>query len=533
MNVAPPSSLEAELVQLKAALDEHAIVAITDPQGKITMVNDKFCAISKYSRAELLGQDHRLINSGHHSREFMRDLWTTIGRGLVWKGEVKNRAKDGTFYWVDTTIVPFLDDAGRPRQYVAIRADITERKRAEEEILKLNAELEERVTRRTTELEAANRELEAFSYSISHDLRAPLRAVNGFAGIVLEDFGAQLPEEGRRYLERVRNGGQRMGELIDDLLAFARLHRQPVKRRRVDMTRLVNEALEELTPQTSGRPIAVRVGVLPPCQGDPALLKQIWINLLSNAIKYNNPRGTVVLDCVATTPERIRISVTDSGDGLSPEKLAQLFQPFNRLGQETSAVEGTGIGLVVAKRLVELMDGAIGVESTVGVGSMFWIELRADVAPQLATEDDVPGVVFPASVPIEAPRRLLLYVEDNPANLRLVEQLITRRSDLRLLTAVNGRQGIELARSAQPDMILMDINLPDISGIEALLLLSEDPSTAHIPVVALSANAMPHDIEKGLAAGFYRYLTKPIKVKEFMDTLEATLLFVSQAFPNT
>jgi CheY-like chemotaxis protein len=229
------------------------------------------------------------------------------------------------------------------------------------------------------------------------------------------------------------------------------------------------------------------------------------------------------------SPNRTRISVKDTGAGLVPEKVAQLFQPFNRLGQEAGGVAGTGIGLVVTKQLAELMDGVLGVESTVGAGSVFWIELRSTAAPALAVRGAAPVAHAQLRRPAGARVRTLLYVEDNPANMMLVEQLIAQHSDLRMLTAVNGTQGIELARAAQPDVILMDINLPGISGIEALKFLREDPATAHIPVVALSANAMPRDVEKGMESGFFGYLTKPIKVKEFSETLNEALEFAEKA----
>jgi CheY-like chemotaxis protein len=258
-------------------------------------------------------------------------------------------------------------------------------------------------------------------------------------------------------------------------------------------------------------------------RADRTRVKQVLVNLLSNAIKYNRVGGHVDVGCSAGAPGRTRISVLDSGEGLAPDKLAQLFQPFNRLGQEAGAQEGTGIGLVVSKRLVELMGGCIGADSTVGVGSLFWFELDSTSAVQVAIEPAGPALATPLSAPAGAALRTLLCVEDNPANLLLVERLLARRPDIRLLSARDGRRGVEMARASQPDVILMDINLPGINGITALRILTADKATAHIPVIALSANAMPRDIEKGLQAGFFRYLTKPIKVGEFLDTLDLAL----------
>jgi CheY-like chemotaxis protein/anti-sigma regulatory factor (Ser/Thr protein kinase) len=258
---------------------------------------------------------------------------------------------------------------------------------------------------------------------------------------------------------------------------------------------------------------------------DRTRLKQVLINLLSNAIKYNTEHGKVTIQCIDTPPGRIRICVGDTGDGLTPEKIDQLFQPFNRLGQEANIEQGTGIGLVMTKRLVELMGGVIGVESTVGKGSTFWIEMNITEEREL-----LPGLAGLASsakaqAPTDPRAHTLLYVEDNPANLMLVEDLIARRPDIRLLSARDGINGIAMAKAEQPNVILMDINLPGISGIKAVQILCADPLTAHIPVVALSANAMPRDIEKGMEAGFFHYLTKPIKIQEFMETLDLALKF--------
>jgi len=617
-----------EVSDLRTALDGHAIVAITDPQGKITYVNDKFCAISQYSREELLGQDHRLINSGHHPKEFIRDLWTTIAHGKVWHGEIHNRAKDGTFYWVETTLVPFLDDAGKPRQYVAIRADITERKRAEEalreseelfaksfrlspdcvvivrmperivvranealcaqwgttpeevvgrhspdyaswldederlaflrtveetgeclnydtvlrmsdgrlvdfnisarmitfnrescilsvmrdttekrraerarmvselryrrlfetsndgilildaesgsvveanpfvetllgfpkghflgkaiwelgffkdvvankanfaelrekeylryenlpletfdgrqiavefisnvylvdeakviqcnirdvtarhraerEIRQLNAELEDRVAERTAQLEAANRELESFSYSVSHDLRAPLRAVDGFSKAVEEDYAELLPEAGRRYLHTIRTGAQRMGLLIDDLLAFSRLSRAPLSQRTVDTAGLVEGVLEDLASQREGRQMEVRVGELPPCLGDPALLRQVWVNLLSNAFKYTLPREHVLIEigCEEAGGEPVYF-VRDNGVGFDMRYVHKLFGVFQRL-HRADEFEGTGVGLAIVQRIIHRHGGRVWAEAALDRGATFHFTLATD-----------------------------------------------------------------------------------------------------------------------------------------------------------
>jgi CheY-like chemotaxis protein len=255
----------------------------------------------------------------------------------------------------------------------------------------------------------------------------------------------------------------------------------------------------------------------------------VLINLLSNAIKYNRENGTVEVKCTCTT-ERLLISIKDSGVGLAPEKLLQLFQPFNRLGQEYGSEEGTGIGLVVTKQLVELMGGKISVVSSIGVGSEFCIELIRDITPQLATGNTLPTERAQQDI---GSLRTLLYVEDNPANLMLVEQIIEGHPLMRMLSAHDGNTGIRLALEQLPDIVLMDINLPGISGMEAMKILRKNASTAHIPIVALSANAMLRDIEKGLEAGFFRYLTKPIKINEFMNALDDALMFSELALAST
>ncbi len=375
--------------------------------------------------------------------------------------------------------------------------------------------------------ERANLAKSDFLSSMSHELRSPLNAILGFAQLMASDAPPPTPSQ-QASIDQILKAGWHLLELINEVLDLAKIEagQAALSPEPVSLAEALRECHSMVEQQALKRGIRMRFPLLDvPCfvRADRTRLKQILLNLLSNAIKYNRDQGTVEVQCSVTGGDRIHISVRDTGAGLAPERLAQLFQPFNRLGQEAGPEEGTGIGLVVAKRLAELMGGTIGAESTAGVGSVFWVELVAARPPEMTGESVEPAVPANAQLENRSSVHTLLYVEDNPANLKLLEQLIARRADMRLLTAVTGALGVELARVSLPEVIVMDIHLPDINGVEALRLLRENPRTAHIPVIALSANAMPRDIEKGIKAGFFRYLTKPIKLNEFMEALSAVL----------
>jgi PAS domain S-box-containing protein len=513
-----------ELNDVNSAIDAHAIVAMTDKQGKITYVNDKFCEISKYSRAELLGQDHRIVNSGFHSKDFIRSLWQTISDGGVWQGEIRNKAKDGTFYWVDTTIVPRLGEDGKPIQYIAIRADMTQRQLLDQTLQETNIEL----ARATSVAEKANLAKSEFLSSMSHELRSPLNAILGFTQLL--ESGSPPPSPNQKLkIDQILRAGWYLLDLIDEILDLALIEsgKLSLAMESISLPEVLLDCQGMIEPQAQKSGTRIYFPQIDgPCfvRADRTRLKQVIVNLLSNAIKYNRAGAAVEVSGSANPAGLFRISVQDGGEGLSPEKIAQLFQPFNRLGQETGKVQGTGIGLVVCKRLIELMGGEIGVHSTPSVGSVFWVELRQTSAPQVTGALETPAsLAHQGHAPADAALRTLLYVEDNPANVEFVAQLIELRPNLRLLSAQDGQQGVAMARNLRPQVILMDINLPGISGFEALKILRADPVTAQIPVLALSANAMPHDIEKGLAAGFFRYITKPIKINPFMEVLDMAL----------
>ncbi len=453
-------------------------------------------------------------------------------RGIEDIYELTYIRKDGSRLPAVVSVTALRDAQNAIIGYLLIGTDNTARKQVEAERARLDrALLDKNVELDTARVvaEKANLSKSDFLSSMSHELRTPLNAILGFAQL-MESGSPQPTLAQQRNIDQILKAGWYLLELINEILDLAQIESGKVtlSREPVSLAEVMLECWAMIEPQAQKRGIGMRFPRFDTpwfVNADRTRLKQVLINLLFNAIKYNKPGGTVSVECILSPPGSIRISVHDSGAGLAPEQIAQLFQPFNRLGKETSAEEGTGIGLVVTKRLVELMGGIIGVDSTVGAGSVFWVELDLTTAPQLAFSGNLDPALQQRRLPDGTSLRTLLYVEDNPANLELVEQIIARRSDLRLLSAADGDLGIEFARAYQPEVILMDINLPGISGVEAMKALHADPLTAHIPVIALSANALASDIEKAIKAGFFNYLTKPIKVNAFMDALDVALTF--------
>jgi PAS domain S-box-containing protein len=503
------------------SVSDYAIVML-DPEGHVVSWNTGAERIKGFHAEEIVGHHfsrfypREEVEAGKPQREL--DLAAASGRHEDESWRVR---KDGSTFWANVVFTAIRDQAGSLRGFAKLTRDLTERNKVEAALTDAKAAAER-----------ANLAKSDFLSSMSHELRSPLNAILGFAQLMESDSPPPTDSQ-KESIDQILHAGWYLLELINEILDLAMIEsgKLSMSLEPVSLAEVMLECQSMIEPLAQRRGIHMtfpRFDMPYSVKADRTRIKQVLINLLSNAIKYNQVGGSVVVDCCATsTPDIVRVTVTDTGAGLPPEKLAQLFQPFNRLGLGGNAEEGTGIGLVVSKRLVELMEGVIGVESTVGAGSVFWVELLSTAPLPLSARVETTAVVQPAT-PNGARMRTLLYVEDNPANLKLVERLVARRHDLRLLSAVDGNRGVELARTCQPDVILMDINLPGINGIEALRILGEDKATAHIPVIALSANAIPRDIQKGLEAGFFRYLTKPIKVSEFMDALNGALEFAEE-----
>lgn len=491
-------------------------MVIVDPKGRITLVNAQTESLFGYRRDEMVGQEEEMLLPerlrGPHAAWRDRFMKHPEARRMGAERELRGLRKDGTEFPLEASLSPLQSTEGLLVS-AAIR-DITAQKRA-------TAELEE--ARRVEA--AASRAKSDFLASMSHELRTPLNAVIGFAQMLEIDRSQRLTPRQKEYIGYILSGGHHLLSLVNEVLDLAgiesgRLH---MSIERVS----VHDAIESVRGSMS--PLAQKARlifeVINPAgigdvYADDLRLRQILINLLSNAIKYNRPGGTLRLTAKEMPGGAIRFVVSDTGIGIAPGLQKDMFEPFQRLGANHTAIEGTGIGLALSRRIVQAMNGTIGFTSEPGVGSEFWIELPG------ASADAAEATSMPSS---SAPPHAmlggfsLLYVEDNPSNLRLMERLVSTLPNVALEMAATPQLGLDMAAAHRPDVIVLDLNLPGISGYEVLARLQAAPETRGIPVLALTAAAFPRDVKKGLDAGFFRYLTKPLDVGAFLAAVNDAL----------
>ena len=516
--------------------------------GMAISLPDRSCAMFNQRLAEMMGRN---------GRDMYRQTWAEMTHpddlqaeeallAAVQAGEREGYTLDKRFLKPDGSVVHAAlavrcerDEQGQAVRFFVIAEDITQRELAKAELASHRDQLEHLVQERSRELvsardtaEAASRAKSEFLSRMSHELRTPLNAIQGFSQLL--ELDQQLQPQSQRHVQEIRGASHHLLSLINDVLDLAQVESGKIglTPEALHVGDLLNDVLTLLQPLAQRRAVKFQVQTEPDLlmRADRTRLKQVLLNLVSNAIKYNREGGGVSLVATEVADDKVRITVRDTGNGITLEQQRQLFEPFNRLGAEYGTVEGSGIGLSICRRLVDAMGGRIGVDSAPGEGSEFWLELpraeAAELRPMVA--EPVRPVV---AQPLNLRRATVLCVEDNEVNLLLMEQIVQRHPPLKLVTAATAAEGLALARQVLPELMLLDIGLPDMDGHALLALLRQDPLTRAIPTVAVTANAMPADAERALKAGFDDFLPKPIDLALF-DAMLQRILGLPEAEPD-
>lgn len=493
-------------------------IRVSDDQDRIEFVNPAYQQLMGYSITEVLGQSFIKLGAAPGQELLIQEILAAMQEGIAWRGCLKLRRKDGSEFVSFSNFTPIMSpETGKLIHSFNMFVDYSE------EIARQEA-LENAVKEANT----ANQAKSEFLSRMSHELRTPMNAIMGFASLM--ELEENLTEDCRDNLQEITLASRHLLGLINEVLDLAKVEAGHVELsiEPVNCTELLEECTNLLRPQAAKTAVSLQLEQLKvhSVRADRGRLKQVLLNLISNALKYNRPGGQVSIwgeNLQTEFGHFLKLHIKDTGLGIAPERIKELFQPFNRLGAEYGAIEGTGIGLVITRNLMELMGGNIGVESTPNQGSDFWIQLPLEQLPP--TPDTLPRMASSASGCEAKPwqRHTVLHIEDNPANLKLVSQALSHLPHIDLLTATTPSQGLKLVSHHAPDLILLDINLPEMDGYEVLAILKSLPETAHIPVVAVTANAMPQHIERGKNAGFTDYLTKPLDIALFLNVVERLL----------
>jgi PAS domain S-box-containing protein len=512
-----------ELEDLKFALDQHCIVARTDARGVITSVNEKFCTVSKYAPEELIGQTHKIVNSGHHARKFFDELWETISSGQTWRGEIKNLTKDGNPYWVDTTIVPFRGANGRPFQYIAIRMDITNLKRIEEELRAAKDVAEQ-----------ASRAKSGFLANMSHEIRTPLNGIMGMTDLTLD---TQLTPEQRDYLETVKNSSDSLLTVINDILDFSKIEagKLDLENAEFDLREVMESTLKTLAVRAGEKKLELLCEIAPDVpemvRGDAVRLRQVLTNLTGNAIKFTE-HGEVALRVIKEAGSEqepmLRFTVADTGVGILASKLDLIFDPFSQADTSTTRkYGGTGLGLTISSRLVQMMGGKIWVESEVGRGSQFHFTVKLEAS----------GSKEGRAIRNQAAEKLrgvrVLLVDDNPTNRRILDAML-RNWGMAPVCAESGEQALVKLRSAGEagealPMVLTDMQMPEMNGFELVERIRQMPGSHTATIVMLSSAGGGGDRERSRELGVAAYLLKPIRQAELRETITRVMGFGKEA----